>query len=189
MTKTLGSWLLLLLWSVTGCTPATPEQVTQQFWQAALVGEADAARVWLSADSSAHFDHKPPFKMPNAKVSTGKITLDQERAEVITVLDPGHAQRSPSRFVTFLTREQGQWRVDYVKTQAQMSRTVLIDLFQSLENLGNTVQEYIDQSIPMLEKQLHEWGRDFSDQLNQLRERLPAPSTPPAPQRTRPGVV
>ncbi len=179
-----GSILLILL---AGCVaPASPEQITLDFWRSALSGETDSARFRLTEASHDIFQQNPPPRIPEPSVTTGKIVIDQDQAEVETLISSSKKNDKTRQFTTYLIRVQGEWRVDYSLTRKNMFNPLLGDLFKSLENLGHSLEQKFQQTMPEIERQFNEFGQQLGEELKRFSEEH---KPEPPPKRPDPKVI
>ncbi len=179
---------LLLLAACATRPPALPDQTARQFWQAVIANDRTAM-----AELVVPGTLPDPAVLGNDKhvlrsVQIGAMTIDGDRAQVVTTLvgqDPqGHETRRVT-LTTWLARVDGQWKVDGRKTVdsllAHSPDLLLRQLDENLQQIGSAVQrglnegltEFLDalnQQLPQVKKELQQLSDP--DKTRRLGEQL-----------------
>lgn len=178
-------WIaLLVLLQGCGTTPLTPSQTAQQFWTAVLNEDADQAADYCTRQSAPLLTGFEQFHQ--ATISVGQVSIQSNQATVETTLQAMPAQSSSSTaattFITYLEREQGQWRVDYRQTRDSLDKSKekkgIGKIVDDLNQLGRHFSEKIDQSMkqwqeatPQLKKDLKSLGDSAQRQAEDAIEK------------------
>lgn len=157
----------------------TPDQVTLQFWQAIANDDLITAKLYVSDDTKESLQKiDPAFK--DATFVIGQIVIDGDQARVDTTANQN--DKTTTHFPTFLVRQNQQWKIDYRRTQRALSGRLFNGLFKSLENIGKSLNEQLEQQIPQLEQEMESFGEQLKKQLDKLGEELEKSLTPPEKQ-------
>jgi hypothetical protein len=162
-----GLFTLVLL--LAGCEPPkTPEEVTHAFWLALSHNQIELAQKLATVDSRRLIYPADD----EVDVETGQITINGDHAAVATTLD---RDGELSTFNTILAKESGEWRVDYRQTLANISAMPFNGIFNSLNRLGETFRDQLQQQMPLFEKQLELFGDELQQQLDEFGRYLEDP--------------
>lgn len=162
-----GLFVFLML---SGCAAThTPEQVTQTFWNALSEGDVEKAKRYATEDSRELVSKQSQQELDKASVETGQIIIDGNHATVETVL---HAGPDTETFLTVLAQEDGQWKVDYRQTLNNLSGNLFGDFLKSLKNLGEKLNEHLEQQLPKIEQELESLGNELEKQIDQFGDEL-----------------
>ncbi len=156
--------LLVSLIFIQACTPEkpnTPQTVAQAFWAAALKGDTETAKQFLTAQSQASF--KVILSDPRDFVELGEQSITTNRAEVLTQLTRHKDnQQSKTSMRTILLNQNGQWLVDFEQTRDSMLGS---ELQSVIDQLSNTMRETIDKGVQVM-------GESVKDELQQIERSL-----------------
>ncbi len=161
----------------------SPDEITLLFWQAVAANDPSGAEQYTSKDSQGLLrSGDQPFQ--GADFAIGQIVIDDNQARVET--EARLADGSVTDFSTFLTKEDGQWQVDYRRTRYGLSANIFNGLFDSLKNIGENLNKQLEQQMPMLQQEVEAFGREMKKQLDQLgkelEKSLKSPEKQPAPE-------
>lgn len=168
-----GLFFILL----SGCQSLkTPDQVTLKFWQAMANDDLITAKLYVSQASKTMLQStEAGFK--DASFTIGQIVIDADQARVETTANK--TDQTTAHFTTYLVQEDQRWKVDYQRTQRSLTGTLFNGLFKSLENIGKSLNEELEQQVPQLEKEVESFGQELKKQLDKLGEELERSLTPP----------
>lgn len=176
--------LLLLL---SGCqTVSTPEQVTEEFWEAMADDDLDAARKYSTRDTQYLVSTQPTLE--DAAVKTETALINGASATVATLMTLKTGSREVLSFDTVLLKENNQWKVDYQQTLNNLSILPLGDIFKSLRALGETFNRELKQQVPLFEKQIRSFSQELIRQLDEFRRQMEK-AAPPEKQRRYPDSI
>ena len=158
--------LLLLTALLSACTPPKPETpmaVAKAFWTAALAGDIETARQYLTPDSQANF--KIILQSNKDFVELGEQSISANRAEILTQLVQHQStQNKPRRTAlrTVLLNQQGNWLVDYNQTRDSMLGS---ELQSALDQFSNTMRETINKGMRVM-------GESMKDELKKMEQSM-----------------
>jgi hypothetical protein len=112
--------------------------------------------------------------LPINDVTLGKTVIDGEQAWVDT--DVAIAGNNPFHLPikTALLMENKQWKVDYDKTVASVSKTSSVArVLGELNNLGEQFTDKLNQSLDEIERTLPEVQRELEKIEENMRQKLP----------------
>lgn len=142
---------------ITACTNVqSPENVTDEFWQAVKAGNEKTVAQFVTNDSRGSVqlsDHR----LRNITVDFGEVRILKNDAKIATIVRFSDRDDEPKkRLDTVLKKENGQWKVDFSHTMSALHHR---DPFAGL--------------VKQLEKMRTDFSADFNDLLNQLGDQLP----------------
>ncbi|MGR9114250.1 MAG: nuclear transport factor 2 family protein [Gammaproteobacteria bacterium] len=184
-----GLFLCLML---TGCVTAkSPEQVTLAFWSALSEGDLEKAKSYATEDSRDLVSSSSRQGLENVSFETGRIIIDGEQATVETMIHAATDSTVPvetSTFLTVLTKTDEQWKIDYRKTQTNLSGNIFGGFFKSLEKLGEKFNKHLEQQMPKIEKELESLGNELEKQMDEFGDELEQ-AFPPEQPAEQPGTI
>jgi len=179
--------LLSLLFLLSGCqTVSTPEQVTEEFWEAMADDDLDTARKYATRDTQYLVSTQSTLE--DATVKTETALINGANATVPTLMTLKTESKDVLSFDTVLLRENNQWKVDYQQTLNNLSILPLGDIFKSLRALGETFNRELKQQIPLFEKQIRSFSQELIRQLDEFRREMEK-AAPPDKQRPYPHSI
>ncbi|MGF1644016.1 MAG: hypothetical protein ACFCUJ_10250 [Thiotrichales bacterium] len=166
--------LVLLGALLAGCShqPATPEEVTRDFWNAVIENNAERMQQLVAKDSL-----KDPRLLSNhdrklRAVEIGTAEKTEISAQVATTLvggEPGKETRLP--ISTQLVRENQQWRVHGQRSvDALVTASVQLMASQVSDNLANIGQD-LSRSVTT---GIESFMQSLNQELPQLKQQLEA---------------
>jgi hypothetical protein len=154
---------------------ATPQQVTEQFWEALRAGEVEAAKAHASASSAPLVDDLRTQRQIEA-VLLGEALLGERAAIVRTSLATSlGGRRLHTSFDTHLVREAEAWRVDVEATRRALTSALFAS---SLQQIGEVVGEGVQAFGEALEEGTAEINRAVREALQGLERELQQPDPP-----------
>ncbi len=176
LAKLAGLFCLLLF--ITACqTAKTPEQVTTAFWQAIAQADLDTAKKLASPETQQLVRNEP--KLENSTLQIGQIIINGVNATVATTLklSPAENNRALS-FDTVLLKQNDQWRIDYQQTLHNLANQPFSGIIKSLEAIGDTLNQQLQQQIPLIEQEIESFGKELQQQLDEFGRQLEKPKPP-----------
>ena len=179
--KTLKKYFISLLLTtlvLTGCfRPESPQDVAREFWEAVVTNNVDDAIEYstlVDAKSYDAFNNKWDGYQP----VMGKIIIDGNHAEVETELsrinDTGKNRQALN---TYLVKQDGQWKVDYVRTAESINGGALGQFLGQLDKLGKKLSDTLKDSsdkfsveMQRLEEELKTLAKSVDDEANKIVE-------------------
>jgi hypothetical protein len=176
------------LFLLSGCqTVSTPEQVTEEFWEAMADGDLSAARKYTTRDTQHLVSRQQTLE--GATVKTEEALVNGSNATVATFMTLKKSEIDDDlSFDTVLLKENNQWKVDYQQTLNNLSILPLGDLFRGLRELGEVFNKELKQQIPLFEKQIKSFSQELIRQLDELRREMEK-AAPPEKQRPYPNTI
>ncbi len=170
--------LLLSTLILTGCFgPESPQDVTREFWEAVITQNVDDTIEYstlLDAKSYDSFNKK----WDGYQLVIGKIVIDGNQAEVETKLSRiDNNSENHRKLNTYLVKQDGQWKVDYVHTAKSMDGDVFTQFLGQLDDLGKKLSDTLKDSsnkfsieMKRLENELKIFAQSTSDEANKIIE-------------------
>jgi hypothetical protein len=169
--------LFFVIFSLTGCqTVRSPEEVTRLFWQSLAQGQLEQARNYATQNTRHLVELKDIDT--NSTVSTDDVKEEEgDDARVPTTIAKNRQQVA---FDTVLHQENGDWKVDYLRTQFNMTLTPLGDMAKALTEFGGSFAKELQQQMPEIQRQMESFGQELRKQMEGLSRalKLPPPNQP-----------
>lgn len=164
--------LFLILFSaflLSGCLQEeTPQEVNEAFWEAVIDGSTANAIKYSTLENAEGYDGFSK-KWDNYSPSWGRVVIDGDRASVVSEFarrnTPEKVRRS---FTTYLVRKDGDWLVDYARTERSVNAGLFGDLFGQLAQLGQGLPEQIYQPDEDPDSEVRQMLDEFERAYDQL---------------------
>lgn len=158
----------VLLLSACG-KPQTPMEVSQAFWQAVInekIADVVSNSTLGSETGYEAFSRDWSGMLP----SWGKVIIEEHEARVDTQISrPDAAQSEMLYFVTYLVKQDDQWKVDYDKTEkALLASSAVSDFVNRITSIGNEITQQFEEASKTVSAELE----SLNNQLIQLVENL-----------------
>ncbi len=158
----------MLLQACTKPKPNTPLTVAQAFWTAALEGDVETAKQFLTPQSRPHF--KVILQSPKDYVELGEQNISLTRAEILTQLTRHTDNRQHKTALrTILLNQQGQWLVDFNQTRDSMLGS---ELQSVLDQLSDTMRRTIDKGVKVMGDAVKEELQEMEQSLQEFNKKL-----------------
>jgi hypothetical protein len=160
----LGIYALLLGIVLSGCIFSSESQkvreTTEQFWQAVLAGDMEKTKELVTWESTQYLQFLSNKGISAQRFETGEIKIQDNVAEVATVLYGGEKGDMPIPVRTMLVRsnDKDKWQVDVQKTMGSM--------------VSGAMGAVVDQLNSFMQNGLKDLDRALSDSVNQLNDAL-----------------
>jgi hypothetical protein len=175
--------VIFLLGLLSGCQIGkSPEEVTRLFWQNLAQGRLDQAKQDVTANSQHLVNLQDIDKF--SQVSTAEATENDDSDEVIVSV-PTTITRNAHIviFNTVLLEENNHWKVDYLKTQLNITMIPLGDVMKTLQNLGGAVVRELGQQLPLIQKEMESLGDVLKKQIDDFNRNIDKSQPYQPPQR------
>ena len=161
---------LLFLLSVSACqSTKTVEEITLAFWSAIAENNLAIAKKYCSVQSRPLLSSSQHNIFQNTTLSYGKIVIDGHQATVETLIIPDDANSKKSSFITFLLKENNNWKIDCQRSSKNLENSQLfIDLFKSLNRLSDTVNKELEHQLPLIEQGIKSFEQEFKQKIDDL---------------------
>lgn len=172
---TAGLFLCLVLILASCVSAKTPEQVTLAFWTALAEGNMKKAKRYATQDSRDLVSSSAQKPLENTSYQTRRIIIDGDQATVETLIHrptDSDENQDTDIFLTVLTREDGDWRVDYRQTRKNLSGNLFDGFLDSLQNLGEKLNKQLERQLPKIEKELESLGNELEKQMDEFGDDL-----------------
>jgi hypothetical protein len=156
-----------------GCQAATPEEVTTKFWQALAQGQIEDAKN-QATESSRHLVNLQDIDK-HSTIKTDQVVINDLDATVETTVTRNN---SPVSFKTALLKEKDGWKVDCQQTQRNIAIIPFEGVVKSLQNLGDAFTRQLEQSVPLIEKEMESLGNELKEQIDEFGRTLKKPENP-----------
>ena len=163
--KPFGVSLWVVLWSVllSGCIFSSESQqvreTTEKFWQSVLAKDMETTKTLVTWESAQFLGFLSGDNSVSAqRFETGEIKVQENIAEVATVLYGGEKGDMIIPVRTVLVRHQEVWLVDVQKTMGSM--------------VSGAMGAVVEQLNTFMQNGLQDLDRALSDNVNQLNQNL-----------------
>lgn len=149
---------LLLVGCIFSSESQKVRETTEQFWQAVLAGDMEKTKELVTWESSQYLQFLSNKSISAQRFETGEIKVQDNIAEVATVLYGGEKGDMPIPVRTMLVRSNDKWQVDVQKTMGSM--------------VSGAMGAVVDQLNSFMQNGLKDLDRALSDSVNQLNDAL-----------------
>jgi len=164
---------------LTGCFgPKSPQDVTREFWEAVITQNVDNViehSTLVDASSYNSFNKK----WDGYQLVLGKIVIDANQANIETKFSKiDNNNENQRKLNTYLVKQNGEWKVDYVHTAKSMNGDVFSQFLGQLDILGKKLSDTLKDSsskfsieMQRLEDELKIFAQSSSDEANKIIEK------------------
>ena len=144
-----------LLQACASTTPLTPSQTAQQFWTAVLENNIETAQRYATTSSGEELTDTH-LDLSDAAVEFNNVTLRESNAKIATMITfPEVSKKKRIAFNTFIHKESGKWKVDFVETRKSIQKATNQ---RSLGQIFNNLQKYSDEFSGSLDELVKKWS-------------------------------
>jgi len=170
--------LFLTALVLTGCFGhESPQDVTREFWEAVITHNVDDAIEYSTLVDATSYDGFNK-KWNGYQAVMGKIVIDGNQAEVETELSRlNDTGKNHQKLNTYLVKQDGQWKVDYVRTAESIDGGALGRFLGQLDELGKKLSDTLKDSsdkfsveMQHLENELKTLAKSAGDEANKIVE-------------------
>jgi ElaB/YqjD/DUF883 family membrane-anchored ribosome-binding protein len=167
-----------LLTTLTACMgPDSPQEVTQEFWQAVVEKQTDDAVEYSTLTDPRYYDSFSK-SWQGYQFSMGKVVIDKNQASIATKLTaPPNSGLQNRSFTTYMIKQQGEWKVDYERTKHSIHGGSIGGLFNALSKLGKDINSSLETTVGKLSNEvqamlneLEELSRSFGEKASKSLE-------------------
>lgn len=189
--KPLGVSLWVVLWSVllSGCIFSSESQqvreTTEKFWQSVLAKDMETTKTLVTWESAQFLGFLSDNSVSAQRFETGEIKVQENIAEVATVLYGGEKGDMIIPVRTVLVRHQEVWLVDVQKTMGSMVSGAMGAVVEQLNTFMQNGLKDLDRA---LSDNVNQLNQNLKQGMDQLQKDLTAPpsAAPPAQAPTPP---
>ena len=189
--KPFGVSLWVVLWSVllSGCIFSSESQqvreTTEKFWQSVLAKDMETTKTLVTWESAQFLGFLSDNSVSAQRFETGEIKVQENIAEVATVLYGGEKGDMVIPVRTVLVRHQEVWLVDVQKTMGSMVSGAMGAVVEQLNNFMQNGLKDLDRA---LSDNVNQLNQNLKQGMDQLQKDLTAPPSvaPPAQAPTPP---
>ena len=189
--KPFGVSLWVVLWSVllSGCIFSSESQqvreTTEKFWQSVLAKDMETTKTLVTWESAQFLGFLSDNSVSAQRFETGEIKVQENIAEVATVLYGGEKGDMIIPVRTVLVRHQEVWLVDVQKTMGSMVSGAMGAVVEQLNTFMQNGLKDLDRALSDNVNQLNQNLKQGMDQL-QKDQTAPPSAAPPAQAPTPP---
>ena len=189
--KPFGVSLWVVLWSVllSGCIFSSESQqvreTTEKFWQSVLAKDMETTKTLVTWESAQFLGFLSDNSVSAQRFETGEVKVQENIAEVATVLYGGEKGDMIIPVRTVLVRHQEVWLVDVQKTMGSMVSGAMGAVVEQLNTFMQNGLKDLDRA---LSDNVNQLNQNLKQGMDQLQKDLTAPpsATPPAQAPTPP---
>lgn len=151
-------------------SPGTPQEVTQDFWEAVITNNPDVVVKYSTLTSIGDYDQFSR-EWDGYQPDWGEIRINGNRASVVSEFSsPANSGKKNRKFKTFLVQRNDEWLVDYDKTADDMRGGAFGNLLGTLDKLGEDLSKQLELSSEELNSEMEELSaklKALSDNITQ----------------------
>ena len=182
---------LFFIFLLTACGEKTlnPQEVAEQFWQAAKQGEMDSAKQLVSWDTAGYLKYFSDDKFIIKRVELGESVTQEEKVSIDTLLVLEKKGSSDVRIPTktVVVKTENVWRIQLKQTlTAVINQTVnavanqfnqllkegMQELGKALSGSVNEISKSLEEGAKELGESLENNAKQFNESLDQLQQEL-----------------
>lgn len=152
-------------------TGKPPEEVARLFWNALAQGQLEQAKSYTTRQSKHLVGLDDIDKL--SPVTTGEAVEDENNDSRVPTTIVRHQQRVA--FETVLQREDDTWKIDYLRTQLNITIVPLGDMAKSLTEMGGAFAKELEQQLPRIQKEVESLGMELKKHLDEFSRSLKIP--------------
>lgn len=185
----LGVYLLVMSMCLSGCIFSSESQqvreTTEKFWQSVLAKDMETTKTLVTWESAQFLGFLSDNSVSAQRFETGEIKVQENIAEVATVLYGGEKGDMIIPVRTVLVRHQEVWLVDVQKTMGSMVSGAMGAVVEQLNTFMQNGLKDLDRA---LSDNVNQLNQNLKQGMDQLQKDLTAPpsATPPAQAPTPP---
>ena len=172
-----SAFLICAALFIPGCAAnLSPMEVSDKFWTAVKNRDGQTAAGYVTSGSLESLKKQDLDQdiLPINNVSFGKTVIDGEQAWVDTDVEIAGNDPFTLPLKTILLMENRQWRIDYDKTVASVSKSSSVArVLGELNNIGDQFNEKLNRSLDEIERTLPQVQKEIEKIEDNMREKLP----------------
>ena len=176
----LGLYALALSVVLSGCIFSSESQqvreTTEKFWQAVLAGDMETTKDLVTWESTQYLSFLGQKGINAQRFETGEIKIEENTAEVATVLYGGEKGDMQIPVRTVLVRNHDKWLIDVQKTMGSMVSGAMGAV---VDQLNNFMEEGIKGLDHALTDSVNQLNQTLKQGVEQLQKDLSKPLLPP----------
>lgn len=143
--------------------PETPQEVSKAFWEAVINNDVgDVVKYSTLTDAKSYDAFSKDWQ--GYQPTWGRVTIDKDAANVVSEFtkssDADHGHR---KFITYLVKRNGEWLVDYKRTNIAAHGGVLGSLFDKLGQFSDDLSNQLNSSADDFKKQMDQMSRELEE--------------------------
>lgn len=167
--------VLVAVLSACGAPPPDPAETADAFWTA--LARRDAGRVLEISDANSRRELNLGALPPVVAHDIGRIVIDGEQAEVTTRLSVSEPPVT-AELITYLSRSEGRWQVDFDRTTRQLeTRAEIEEIVGQVREIGEALSEELKRGVDTLRESLpgirEEFRRELDEMESEIARQLP----------------
>ncbi len=168
LSYTVFLYSLLLL---TGCFgPETPQEVTKAFWNSVINNNHKGVIRYSTLGNDQSYDGFTQ-DWSGFQPSWGRIVIDGNEATIVAdFLKENGSDKNSRRVITYLIKEQHDWKVDYVRTNRHLTGGSFANLLELFDQIGEDVSNHFKSSTDTLSEDIERLSEQFMQLSNEIGE-------------------
>lgn len=151
----------------------TPQEVAQVFWESVINNDTEEVIKYSTLTDTTKYDGFSK-DWNGFHPSWGRVVIEGDQASIVSEFSkPNNSGSNSRKFVTYLVRQNEEWKVDYARTQEEVRGNVLTNLLGHLDQLGGNIAAQLSSSAKHLDADL----KHLSEQLEKLSDSLSQQAT------------
>lgn len=167
-------YLLPSLLLLSACTAEkTPQEVAQVFWESVINNDTDEVLRYSTLTDATKYDGFSK-NWNGFQPSWGRVIIEGDRANIVSEFSkPDNTNSHSRKFITYLIRQNEEWKVDYDRTHEEVHGNVLTNLLGRLDQLGSNIATQLSSTAKHLDADL----KRLSGELEKLSDSLSQQAT------------
>lgn len=158
----IGLTCSILLLSACGAQKP-PQEVAQTFWESVIRNDTKNAVKYSTLTGAQDYDSFSR-NWGDFRPSFGRVIIDGDEANIVSEFSrPDNSGAHSRNFVTYLVRQNDEWKVDYSRTGRALRGGALASLFGQLDQLGNEISDQFRASSKDLSEEMGRMNEQFAD--------------------------
>jgi hypothetical protein len=151
----------------------TPQEVAQVFWESVINNDTEEVIKYSTLTDATKYDSFSK-NWSGFHPSWGRVVIEGDQASIVSEFSkPNNPNSNSRKFVTYLVRQNEEWKIDYARTQEEVRGNVLTNLLGHLDQLGSNIAAQLSSSAKHLDADL----KHLSEQLEKLSDSLSQQAT------------
>jgi len=137
--------------------------VAQTFWESVIRNDTKNAVKYSTLTGAQDYDSFSR-NWGDFRPSFGRVIIDGDEANIVSEFSrPDNSGAHSRNFVTYLVRQNDEWKVDYSRTGRALRGGALASLFGQLDQLGNEISDQFRASSKDLSEEMGRMNEQFAD--------------------------
>ena len=148
----------------------TPQEVADIFWESVISNDVQDVVKYSTLTSASGYDGFSQ-DWSGYQLSWGRVVIDGDEASIVSELAKLDSSGADNRkFVTYLIRQDEEWKVDYVRTGEDLRGGLFANLFGQLDQLGKNISDQFRTSSKGFSAEMERMSEEFEGLSHEIGE-------------------